>query len=77
MYRVADPERYFKLFKDVIEEKQKIIALLDAIKKLEGSNESTAKETTQLMLAVGRMRKAIEENPYQVHTFTGEIEKKL
>lgn len=50
--------------------------LLDKIEALEKRRESTTKETVQLMLAVGRMRQAIKDNTYEVHTFTGEIKKK-
>lgn len=77
MYRVSEPERYFEIFNEVIEAKQKVMTLLNLIDILEERKESTVSELTHLMFAVGEMRYKIKSNPYRVHTFTGQIQKKI
>ena len=62
MYRVSDPERYFVLYKDIIEIKKKIMSILDEIKF-----SSSIKERTQLRSQVNvlesELRKAQDKLP--------------
>ena len=75
MYRVKDPERYYELFRDIIETKNKVMTLLGVIEQLEEHNYPIETELTQLTFAVRAMKQAEMYNPYMVYA-TGKIEKK-
>lgn len=75
MYRVVDRDRYFEIFKEVIEAKQKVTTLLGIFEVLVEKDFPRMSELTQLNFAVRALRQAEMYNPYMVYA-TGKIEKK-
>jgi len=79
MYRIADPERYFSIFKDAIEAKKKIIEILDAIeyfKNHEGLSSVLDMEYLKLKLALLELDEAEDKIEYRINVRTGKILKK-
>ena len=77
MYRVANPEQYFSLFKDVIEAKKRLMMYLDIIEALEEHIELPVNsEYTNLKFAILELEGVKEDIPYLINPYTGEIEEK-
>ena len=77
MYRVAEPDRYFSLFKEEIKAKQEVITLLDLIEQLDSHKElSSISEYTRLKFALQMLEGIKLDNPYRINPFTGKIEEK-
>ena len=79
MYRIADPERYFSIFSDIIEVKKKIMQILDTIEHFASHKELSSSlelEYLKLKLAMQELDEAEDKIEYRINRRTGKIVKK-
>jgi len=79
MYRVAQPEKYYTIFKDVIEVKKKIIQILDVIEHYKKQNKLEHQidlEYIKLTFAIKELQDAKNSTPYTLNAFSGDIQKR-